>query len=423
MIAAMILSMLALMLAGIPIGIAIALAGLVGLMFFTELPLLVLAQQFIVSLDSFAYIAIPLFILAGNLMAEGGVSRRLLDFAMSIVGGLKGGLAATCVLACMIFASVSGSSVATTFALGAVLIPAMVRQGYPVGFASALQASSAELGVIIPPSIPLLLYGMSTGTSIGDLFVAGIGPGLLIGGSLLLLVVLTSWWRGYAPVDPSMRKGLLISARDALLAMFMPAFIIGGIYGGVVTPTEASVVAVGYALLLGGLIYRELTGSAMIRALKSTAISSSFIMFTIGAAGFFSFILEYTGAMAAIGAYMSATFSEPWAFLLAVNVLLFVIGMFIDPAVAILVLAPLLHPVAVSLGIDPVHFGLVMIVNLAIGMFTPPIGVNLFAVCSIAKVPLERVAPYLVPFILTVGGCLLLITYFPMIALGALQLF
>lgn len=423
MIGSMIAGMLAFMFAGIPIGIAIALAGLVGLLVFTELPMLVLAQQFIVSLDNFAYIAIPMFILAGNLMSTGGVSQRMLDFAMALVRGMKGGLAATCVLGCMIFASVSGSSVATTFAIGAVLIPAMVKQGYPVGFASALQASSAELGVIIPPSIPLLLYGMSTGTSIGDLFIAGVGPGLLVAVALLSLVIVTSWLRDYAPIDPSMRRSIRKSAWNAMLAMLMPVIIIGGIYGGIVTPTEASVVAVVYAMLLGAFVYRELTVVSFIEALKMTAISSSFIMFTIGAAGFFSFILEYTGAMAAIGAYMSSTFDHAWSFLLAVNVLLFVVGMFVDPAVAILVIAPLLHPVAVSLGVDPVHFGLVMIVNLAIGMFTPPVGVNLFSVCSIAKVPLERVIPYLIPFVLTVGACLMLITYFPIIALFPLRFF
>ncbi|MEZ5715575.1 MAG: TRAP transporter large permease [Paracoccaceae bacterium] len=423
MIGTMVVSMLGFMFAGIPIGIAIALAGLTGLIFFTELPMLVLAQQFFISLDSFAYIAIPLFILAGNLMSAGGVSQRLLDFAISLVQNLKGGLAATCVLACMIFAAVSGSSVATTFAIGAILIPAMVKQGYPVGFAAALQASSAELGVIIPPSIPLLLYGMSTGTSIGGLFLAGIGPGILIAATLLLLVIVTSWRKGFAPVDPSMRKGILKSAGSAVLALLMPILIIGGIYGGFTTPTEASVLAVVYALFLGVFVYRELTGSALILVLKKTLVSSSFIMFTIGAAGFFSFILEYSGAMAQIGAYMSTSFSEPWVFLIAVNLMLLVIGMFVDPAVAILILAPLLQPVAQSLGIDPVHFGIIMVVNLAIGMFTPPVGVNLFAVCSIARVPLERVAPSLVPFVLAVIGALALITYIPAISLFPIWLF
>ena len=252
------ITMLVLFALSVPIAVSIGLASVVGIAGFTNLPLLLVAQQLFVSLDRYPLAAIPFFILAGNLMEVGGISTRLVDFAKSIVGGIQGGLACTCVLTCMIFAAVSGSSVATTFAIGAILIPAMVRHGYPAPFAAALQATSAELGVIIPPSIPMILYAVSAEVSIGELFIAGIGPGILIAAALTLFVYVWCRIKGLGRNDREGQLKFTAALKRSALALLMPVVIIGGIYGGVFTPTEASVVAVFYALVVGMVIYREI---------------------------------------------------------------------------------------------------------------------------------------------------------------------
>jgi tripartite ATP-independent transporter DctM subunit len=418
MTATMLLTMCVLLALAVPVAVAVGIAALAGMTMFTSLPLVLVAQQAYASLDKFPLAAVPFFILAGNLMGDGGISGRLVDFAKSIVGGVQGGLAATCIVTCMIFAAVSGSSVATTFAIGAILIPAMVKHGYPVGFAAALQASAAELGVIIPPSIPMILYGVAAEVSIGELFVAGFGPGFLIGGALVLTVWVWCRIKGYGRDDRADRVAVMAATRRALLALFMPVLILGGIYGGIFTPTEASIVAVFYALIVSMFVYRELDLAGLLAVLRRSVVSSSVIMLIVAMAGLFSFLLTRAGIPALIGAYITSTFSSGWSFLLAVNGFLFVIGMFIETSASIIVLAPILAPVAAQFGIDPVHFGTVMIVNLALGMITPPFGVNLFAACQVARISLDRVVAYLIPFILVVLACLLLITYVPVISLG-----
>jgi C4-dicarboxylate transporter DctM subunit len=415
--ATMPLTMCVLLLLAVPVAVSVGLAALAGLSLYTPLPLVLVAQQAFAALDKFPLAAVPFFILAGNLMGEGGISNRLVDFAKSIVGGVQGGLACTCILTCMIFAAVSGSSVATTFAIGAILIPSMVRHGYPVPFAAALQASAAELGVIIPPSIPMILYGVAAEVSIGELFVAGFGPGLLIAGALMLWVWLWCRLKGYGKTDREGRLPVGEATRKAALALMMPVIILGGIYGGVFTPTEASIVAVFYALFISCFVYRELDLRAVVAILRKSVVSSSVIMLIIAMAGLFSFLLTRAGVPAQLGEYIIATFHSGWTFLLAVNVFLFVIGMFIETSAAIIVLAPILAPVAAQFGIDPVHFGMVMVVNLALGMITPPFGVNLFAACSVARISLDRMVGSLVPFIGVVLACLMLITYFPALSL------
>jgi len=418
----MLLAMVGLFALGLPIALAITAASIGGIAFFTTMPLVVVAQKLMTSIDSFPLMAVPFFILAGNLMEAGGISGRLVEFAKTIVGGVRGGLACSCVLTCMIFAAVSGSSVATTFAIGAIIIPAMVRHGYPTSFAAALQATSAELGVIIPPSIPLILYGVSAEVSIGDLFVAGFGPGLLIGGALILFVYLYCGWNGWGDKDHEGRLPFVKALKAAFLALLMPVIIIGGIYRGVFTPTEASVVAVFYALLVGVGVYRTIGWGDLIEVLRRSVISSTTIMFIIAAAGLFSFLVTRAGVPAAIGGWLGAVMDNPVLFLLAVNLFLFVVGMFIETSAAIIVLAPILAPVAVAFGVDPVHFGLIMVVNLALGMITPPFGVNLFAACQVAEIPLERIVPRLLPFVLVILACLALITYVPAISVGLLSI-
>nr|CDQ33125.1 Neu5Ac permease [Virgibacillus halodenitrificans] len=416
------LSLLILFGMGVPIAVSILLASIIGIEFFSRLPLLMVPQQMFVGIDKFPLMAIPFFILAGNLMAAGGISQRLVDLAKSLVGGVQGGLAMTCVVTCMLFAAVSGSSVATTFAIGAILIPAMVKHDYPRPLAASIQASSAELGVLIPPSIPLILYGVSTNTSIGKLFIAGIGPGLLIGGGLLLFLFLFCKKRGYGLRDREDRHDLMTALRRSWAALLMPVVVIGGIYGGVFTPTEASAVAVVYALIVGGLIYRELAWSELFSIFRESVVSTAAVMLIIAAAALFSFLISRSGLPGEVAAWVTTMFESPIAFLLAVNVMLLVVGMFIETSAAILVLAPIFTPIAVQYGIDPVHFGLIIVVNLALGMFTPPLGVNLFAACAVAKLSVDQLLPWLVRFVLVVLGCLLAITYMPWISMGLVDL-
>jgi len=417
MAATMLITMCVLLVLSIPVAVSIGLAAIAGMGLFTPLPLVLVAQQAFASLDKFPLAAVPFFILAGNLMGEGGISARLVDFAKCLVGGVQGGLACTCILTCMIFAAVSGSSVATTFAIGAILIPAMVRHGYPVPFAASLQATAAELGVIIPPSIPMILYGVAAEVSIGELFIAGFGPGILISVALMAFVYIWCRIRGYGKRDAEGRMPLLVATRRAGLALMMPVIILGGIYGGVFTPTEASIVAVFYALVVSCFVYREIGLGQIYAILHRSVISSAVIMFIIAMAGLFSFLLTRAGIPAQIGAWIVENFHEGWAFLLAVNVFLFIIGMFIETSASIIVLAPILAPVAAHLGIDPVHFGLIMVVNLALGMITPPFGVNLFAACAVAKISLDRIVGSLAHFVLVILACLMIITYVPEISL------
>ena len=401
----------------ISVAVAIGLASIVGA-WQSNVNLLTIVKEMFGAINKFPLAAIPFFILAGNLMESGGISARLVEFAKSIVGGVQGGLAATCVLTCMIFAAVSGSSVATTFAIGAILIPALIRHGYPTSFAAALQATSAELGVIIPPSIPMILYGVSAEVSIGELFIAGFGPGLLIGGVLMLFVVVYARWKGYGQKDHEGRLPFFTATRRAALALLMPVIILGGIYGGIFTPTEASVVAVFYALVVGVGIYRETRIADLPRVLQKSVISSAVIMFIIANAGLFSFLITRAGIPDQIGAFLVEWLQTPALFLVGVNAALFVIGMFIETSASIIVLAPILAPVAQHFGVDPVHFGIVMVVNLALGMITPPFGVNLFAACTVAKISVDQIITRLLPFVLVILCCLMVITYVPPLTLG-----
>jgi tripartite ATP-independent transporter DctM subunit len=401
----------------ISIAVSIGGAAVLGLTLFDSGKLILVPKEMFSAIDKFPLAAIPFFILAGNLMETGGISRRLVDFAKSLVGGVQGGLPMSCVLTCMIFAAVSGSSVATTFAIGAILIPALIKHGYPTGYAAALQATSAELGVIIPPSIPMILFGVAAEVSIGELFIAGFGPGILIGIALMVFVHLYCRYKGWGKNDGDGRLGFLAATRQAGWALMMPVIILGGIYGGIFTPTEASAVAVFYALLVGGVVYRELNLANLAAILRKSVLSSAVIMFIIANAGLFAFLITRAGVPGAIGTYLESVLQSPAIFLLGVNVALFLIGMFIETSAAIIVLAPILAPVAMHFGVDPVHFGLIMVVNLALGMITPPFGVNLFAACTVAKISLDRIIGQLVPFVLVILACLMIITYVPGISL------
>jgi C4-dicarboxylate transporter, DctM subunit len=400
----------------VSVAVSIGLAAVLGIQI-NNANMLISVKEMFNAINKFPLAAIPFFILAGNLMETGGISRRLVEFAKSIVGGVQGGLPMTCVLTCMIFAAVSGSSVATTFAIGAILIPALIKHGYPVAYAAALQASSAELGVIIPPSIPMILYAVSAEVSVGEMFIAGFGPGIFIGVSLMLFCYCYCKYKGWGKTDGEGRLPFGKATLQAGWALMMPIIILGGIYGGIFTPTEASAVAVFYALVVGMLVHREIRFKDLYVILKKSVLSAAVIMFVIANAGLFAFLITRAGVPEAVGNWLQSVLKSPGMFLLGVNAALFIIGMFIETSAAIIVLAPILAPVAMKFGIDPIHFGLVMVVNLALGMITPPFGVNLFAACTVARISLDRIVTQLLPFVLVVLACLMVITYVPALSL------
>ena len=414
---AMLITMLVCFALSISIAVSIGLSAILGIQI-ANANMLISVKEMFNSINKFPLAAIPFFILAGNLMETGGISKRLVEFSKSILGGIQGGLPMTCVLTCMIFAAVSGSSVATTFAIGAVLIPALIKHGYPRPWATALQATAAELGVIIPPSIPMILFGVAAEVSIGELFIAGVGPGILIGVALMFFVWAYSKYMGWGKNDGDGRLSFGKATYQAGWALLMPFIVLGGIYGGVFTPTEAAAVAVLYSFIVGTLIYREIGFKDIYTILRKSVISSAVIMFIIANAGMFAFLITRAGVPGAIGAWLQEILQSPAYFLLGVNTALFVIGMFIETGAAIIVLAPILVPVAIHFGIDPVHFGMVMVVNLALGMITPPFGVNLFAACTVAKISLDRIIKDLIPFICVILTCLMLISYVPVISLA-----
>tara|TARA_R110001592_G_scaffold334174_4_gene618368 strand:+ start:5408 stop:6679 length:1272 start_codon:yes stop_codon:yes gene_type:complete len=400
----------------VPIAISIILVSVIAVYFFTSIPLVVVPQRMFVGLDSFPLMAIPFFILAGNIMASGGISNSLVEFAKSIIGRVQGGLAATCVLTCLFFAAVSGSSIATTFAIGAILIPAMVKQGYPKPMAAAIQASSAELGVLIPPSIPLILYGISTDTSIGDLFIATLLPGTIVALGLIICVLVWVRIKGLGKNDAEGCPHFTLAFKSAIGALMMPIIILGGIYGGIFTPTEASAVAVVYALALT-IINKSFSVTGIIEILKKTARSTTVVMIVISAAALFSFLISLSGVTDDLVAMISSSVDSKISFLIMVNIFLFFIGMFVETSAAILIFAPIMAPLALFYGVDPVHFGIIMVVNLALGMFTPPLGVNLFAASQVADLPVEKMLTPLIPLVTTVIICLAIITWFPGLSL------
>jgi C4-dicarboxylate transporter, DctM subunit len=410
-------SLLILFLIGVPIAISLGLASAAAVWWTGDIPLLILVQRAFTSIDSFPLMAVPFFVLAGKLMEVGGISERLIRFANTLTGHFKGGLGMVAVVTAMFFSAISGSSAATTAAIGGILIPAMIKKGYDRNFAGSISAVSGELGVIIPPSVPLIVFGVATGTSIGDLFIAGILPGVLIAVSLLLLVYFIAIRRGYPSDDKATFKERWAGFKSAVLALLMPIIILGGIYGGIFTPTEAAAVAVVYSFIIGAFVYRKITPKVLMKALSQSAITTSIVMIIIANAGLFGLILSREGIPAQVTDFFIGLSTNPIIFLLLINILLIIVGMFMETSASIIILAPILTPVAVSMGVDPVHFGIIMVVNLALGMCTPPVGVNLFIAAQIANVKLERLAKALVWFFVVLIIDLLLISFIPQITL------
>jgi len=407
----------------IPIGITLGLSTCIAMLITSDIPMIMLAQKSVTGLDSFPLLAIPFFILAGALMCNGGISRRLVALAESLVGYIVGGLAMVTVLACMFFAAISGSGPATVSAIGSFMIPSMKERKYDAGFAAAITAAAGTIGVIIPPSIPFVIYCVVAQCSIGDMFIAGIIPGIIIGIALMLVCYITARKRNYKTMTDRPRFSEVSKAfKESFWALLVPLIILGGIYGGIFTPTEAAVVAVVYSVIIGKFVYHELDMKSLYDCLKSTGLINGATSFLIGLSMAFASYLAMAQIPAKMAAWLTAFVDSPFLLLMIINVFLLIIGCFVDNIAAVIILTPILLPVVKMIGIDPIHFGLIITVNLACGFISPPYGINLFVASAISGESIESISREIIPAFVAMVGCLLLFTYFPIFTMGLLQL-
>lgn len=413
----LIVGMFLLVFLGMPVAFSLGASSSIVLIWQDKVPLDVIVQRMFSGVDSFPLMAIPFFILAGSLMETGGISERLTKFATAMVGKATGGLGLVTVATCLFFGAVSGSAAAMTAAVGALMIPSMVQRGYHKNFSAATVASAASLGVIIPPSIPMVLYGVASGQSIGTLFIAGIIPGLFIGGALMLVCYFISKKEGYKGTEQATRKEKFIAFKDAIGALLMPVIILGGIYSGFFTPTEAAAVAVLYGFVVSMFIYKEIKLRDLKDILFSSALTTSIIMIILANASLFGWIMARERVPQLVAEAFTSFSSSPIVYLLLVNILLLFVGCIFESSAAIIILTPILYPIAIQMGIDPIHFGIVMVVNLAIGYVTPPLGINLFIACKISELRIEDLVVRLLPFLITLVATLLVLTYIPQITL------
>ena len=415
------ITLLALLLFSVPIGICLGLATMIVMVFVDGTPpMALLARSVVTGADSFPLIAVPLFILAGDLMQHGGMSRRIVGFANALIGHIRGGLAYVNVLACVFFAAISGSSPATVAAIGSNMIPEMEKVGYTRRFSGALTASSGMIGVMIPPSIPFIIYGVTAEVSIGKLFLAGVVPGILF--ALMFMLVARILLRNDKTVQESTTTfsgaGVWESFRTSIWALLVPGIILGGIYSGIFTPTEAGAVAVVYAIIIGIFVYRDITFADLPSILAGSAKTSGTILVLVIMATAFGRLITLARIPTELAASITSLSDNPIMILLLINLLLLVIGMFMETISSIIIMTPILLPVATALGVDPIVFGVILTVNLAIGFCTPPLGVNLFVASGISKVSIEQLSKAILPFFVGMLVLLMLITYVPAISLA-----
>jgi C4-dicarboxylate transporter DctM subunit len=416
--AVLFLLLLVCMLLGMPIAISLGLASLVTILLFSQDSLASLSIKLYETSEHYTLLAIPFFVLAGNLMSTGGVARRMVNFAIAAVGHLRGGLAIASILACMLFAAVSGSSPATVVAIGSIVIAGMVRAGYPMAFGAGVICNAGTLGILIPPSIVMVVYAAVTEVSVGRLFMAGVLPGILLG----LMLMVAVWWRaGRLQIQHPPRAPLaeiLRTLRESAWGLMLLVIIMGGIYGGVFTPTEAAAVSAVYALLVALFVYRDLAWRDLPHVFLESAKTSVMLMFIVANALLFAHVLTTERIPQTIAEHILASGMQPWVFLLVVNLLLLVAGNFMEPTGIVLILAPILFPIATQLGIDPIHLGVIMVVNMEIGMVTPPVGLNLFVTSGVTGMSIVQVVRAAVPWLAVLLLFLALVTYIPAISLA-----
>lgn len=413
-------SLLLLVILSVPIGIAIGIASMLTIFLSDSINMSMLIQKLFTSLDSFPLLAIPFFMLAGLLMGRGGISQRILTLANQLVGWMMGGLAMVTIVACTFFAALSGSGPATVAAIGSFMIPEMKKRNYDSGFASALTAAAGSIGVLIPPSIPFILYGVISGASIGELFKAGIIPGLLIGVVLMIVSYFTIKKDGKEIIvdetDYSF-KALLKAIYDAKWALLAPIIILGGIYGGIFTPTEAAVIAIIYSFIIGTFVHKDLNWKEIHEGLIETIKLTGATMYMIGTSIAFAYLISTEQIPMKIANFITSLTSNEIIILLLINLFLLIVGAFVDTIPALAMLTPILLPITTAIGVDPIHFGVIMVMNLALGFITPPFGVNLFIASSVGKTPIEKMFKSMVPMIFAMIIALLLVTYIPSLSL------
>ncbi|WP_077212241.1 TRAP transporter large permease [Bacillus dakarensis] len=411
-------SLIIFLLLSVPVGFSLILASVLTiLMTDINLPFNLITQVLITANDSFPLMAIPFFILAGDIMGKGGISQRLFKVANSFVGHYTGGFAIAAILTAMFFAAISGSGPATVAAIGSIMIPEMVKRGYDKAFATAVVAAAGTIGIVIPPSIPMVIYGVSANVSIGDMFLSGIMPGVLMGLGLITWAVLYAKKNKFEKSAKANMKERLQAINEGKWALLMPVIILGGIYGGIFTPTEAAVVAVIYGFILSMFVYRELKWKDLIKVTMDSSITTGTIMIIVAAAAIFGRILALEQIPNQIAQAVTSISDNPIIFLLIVNLLLIVVGSFMETIAAVIILTPILLPLATGLGVDPVHFGIIMIVNLSLGFITPPLGLNLFVASGISGLKIEQIVKKIMPGFLALILVLLIITYVPGISL------
>jgi C4-dicarboxylate transporter, DctM subunit len=418
-IALLFISLFVFLLIGVPVAIALGASALVTIYFTTTLPLTIMTQKAFTALDSFPLLAIPFFMLAGVVMGKGGVSKRLLTLATMLVGWMVGGLAMVTVVTCMFFAAISGSGPATVAAIGSFMIPSMREKKYDEGFAAAVTAAAGSIGVIIPPSIPFVMYGVIGGVSVGGMFLAGIIPGIIIGLGLMGVSYFIAKKNNYKPettVNYSFKE-VLKALWDAKWALMIPVIILGGIYGGVFSPTEAAVVACVYGIIIGLFVHKEMTLKDIYDCIRESVVINATTMIIVGLSISFAYIMTLEQIPNTIAGFITELSSNPIVILLVINILLLIVGMFIDTISALVVLTPILLPIVTAVGVEPIHFGVILVANLAIGFITPPLGVNLFVASSISGIKLEKIVMAIMPFLLSMIITLLLITYIPALSM------
>ena len=400
---------------GVPIGFAVGAACILTMAVFPDISMMMIVQNCFTALNSCPLMAIPFFVLSGTLMSSGGIAKRLLNAANAVFGFMTGGLAMVSTVSCVLFGA--GSGVATTSSIGSFMITEMKKHGYEEGFSSALVAASGTIGVIIPPSVPFVMYAVATSTSVSDMFLAGILPGILMGVALLLVSYFVSRVRHYGVITQFIGfQGLFRTLWEAKWALLAPVVILGGIYSGVFTPTEASVVAVVYSYIIGCFVYKELDTKEVIAKLREAGVISAVTTFMLTFSTTFSTFITMKQVPQLLSSFLIDLTSNKILLLIVINIFLLFVGCFIDILPATLILAPILLPVATRLGLSPVHFGIIMTVNLAVGFITPPYGINLFTVCAISGLPMERVSKNILWFLLALISALMLITFCPAIS-------